>query len=71
MPVMDGFEASTEILKHFKEEGLEPPVIVALTAYNTEEVKERCKQCGMKEFLAKPVNLEAVSDVFKKYNILW
>ena len=67
MPVMDGFEASTGIQKYFLEEGGTPPVIVALTAYNTEEVRERCKQCGMKEFLTKPANSEAISEVFKKY----
>ena len=59
MPVMDGFEATQEIIKIKKEE---KPKIIALTASNTNEEKKKCKEVGMDEFLSKPISISRIAD---------
>lgn len=56
MPVMDGFQATREILG-LKKPG-PPPVIYALTANVYPEDRERATEAGMLGFLAKPVNTQ-------------
>lgn len=51
MPVMDGFKATAEI----KRLGIRPP-IVAMTAYALKGDREQCVECGMDDYVPKPVN---------------
>ena len=51
MPVMDGFKASAEI----KRKGILPPII-AMTAYALKGDREHCIECGMDDYVPKPVN---------------
>ena len=53
MPRMDGFEATTEIRKR-EAAGAPRTPIVALTASADDISRERCRQAGMDEFVAKP-----------------
>lgn len=52
MPVMDGFEATKNIIKIL---GDKRPYIVALTASAMKEDVEKCYKCGMDNFISKPV----------------
>jgi PAS domain S-box-containing protein len=54
MPVMNGFDATKEIRRSPRFEGL--PVI-ALTAGVTQEESEQCLACGMNDFINKPINM--------------
>ncbi|RUM34604.1 MAG: hypothetical protein DSY50_06205 [Desulfobulbus sp.] len=56
MPVMDGFEATVQIRKQFKEKNLSGTVIIALTADATSTAENRCQAVGMDGFLLKPLN---------------
>ena len=57
MPEMDGYEASEKILGFTKKDGHEDYVhIVALTSFSGTDVKERCKNIGMKDVINKPLN---------------
>ena len=64
MPIMDGFEASKEILK------IKPNLpIIAQTAYTSVEDKENALEIGCKAFISKPIRkkelFKALSDVLK------
>ncbi|MCH8485279.1 MAG: response regulator [Candidatus Cyclonatronum sp.] len=72
MPLMDGFEASREILNYVKENQLPDIRIFALTAGVTSEEESRTQKAGMTGFITKPINREqfhkAVMDVlYEKY----
>jgi CheY-like chemotaxis protein len=54
MPVMDGVEASRRI----RERHGDRPPIIALTAYALHGDRERFLECGMDEYIAKPVQVD-------------
>jgi DNA-binding response OmpR family regulator len=55
MPVMDGLEATRQILREWAPENR--PRILALTAGVTPEEIEACRQAGMDDVLVKPLNI--------------
>ena len=55
MPILDGYEA-TFIIKQNPATQTLP--IIALTAHNSEEDKEKCFKVGMSDFLTKPIKSE-------------
>ena len=73
MPIMDGYEATVKIRESEKENGYPRTFICGLSAYTDEsmmffyrplvknlcvEVKQRCIECGMDNYLSKPLNME-------------
>jgi CheY-like chemotaxis protein len=62
MPVMDGMEA----MKKIKELKPDLPVI-ALTAYAYADDKSRFLEAGFDEYLSKPVSIEELMEVIKRY----
>jgi CheY-like chemotaxis protein len=85
LPLMDGYEATRQILNHTKTkytnkykslpsnkyEHLKPS-IVALTACVSDVDKEKCKELGMKAFLSKPIDqdeLETMLEIIIKRRI--
>ncbi len=63
MPVMDGFEATRRIRS--STHGNIP--IVAVTADAMPADRERCLNVGMNDYLAKPVELDALADVLARW----
>lgn len=66
MPEMDGIEATKHILKGWKLE--ERPLIFAMTANVLQGDKDKCINAGMDDYLSKPVIIEDVDKIIKKWH---
>jgi signal transduction histidine kinase/DNA-binding response OmpR family regulator len=66
MPIMDGLEA-TKTLKASKSELAKMPVIIAMTANALADDKQRCLDAGMDDFITKPVTIDTLNKVIKKW----
>lgn len=66
MPELDGQEATRRIRKYEKSLSKHVP-IVALTAGAMKEEREKAFESGMDDFLTKPIKIEKLSEVIKKY----
>lgn len=64
MPEMDGYEATRRIRKMVPEG--QQPCIIAMTANVLSEAQEACRQAGMDDFLAKPVDLVDLMQVLRR-----
>ena len=62
MPIMDGFEASTEIRKINQE-----IPIFALTANAFEDANLKAYECGMNEFITKPIDKNRLISILNSY----
>lgn len=63
MPVMDGFAATRAIREYERSTGRSPAKIVALTGLGNADSRAEGFQCGMDEYLTKPVKLATVKQV--------
>ncbi|MGI1678779.1 MAG: response regulator [Cellvibrionaceae bacterium] len=59
MPILDGYEATALIKQNPISTDLP---IIALTAHNTPEDKEKCLEIGMSQYLTKPIKPEVLYD---------
>ena len=70
MPVMTGYEATSEI-RALKREDANVPII-AMTADAFVEDMKKCMECGMDGHIAKPIDMSEIekklSDLLKKRN---
>ncbi|WP_176525042.1 response regulator [Caenispirillum bisanense] len=66
MPELDGFELTVRIRAHEQQAGGHLPV-VALSAGVLQEEKARCFDCGMDDFLAKPVESAKLRHVLYRW----
>lgn len=64
MPVMDGYEATRHIRK---EERFKYLPIIAMTANAMTGDKEKCLECGMNDYLSKPINMEDITSKIEKW----
>lgn len=68
MPVMDGYEATKQIRGLDKKDAETIPII-ALSANALADDVENALNAGMNEHIAKPIDMEAVWKILKKYLI--
>lgn len=66
MPVMDGFEF-THLFREWEEDKDQHKVIVAVTAHVVSGDHERCLNCGMDDYLSKPVTIERLGNMLVKW----
>ena len=64
MPEMNGIEATEEIRKLGK---VKRPIIIALSADVTPELKSKFEKAGVDDVMAKPLELEAVCGILRKW----
>ncbi|MEM6566818.1 MAG: response regulator [Planctomycetota bacterium] len=55
MPLMDGVEATRQLIRTWATEGREPVPIIALTAHAMDQHRDECRAAGMAGFLTKPL----------------
>jgi PAS domain S-box-containing protein len=65
MPIMDGFETTRAIRQMVGE--IQSIPIVAMTAHALKEDRQKCLDSGMDDYLSKPVHLDSLVAVLKKY----
>ena len=63
MPEIDGLEATRIIRKHLKRQ----PIIIAMTANAMQDDKDDCFKAGMNDYISKPINLDSIKNLLKKY----
>jgi signal transduction histidine kinase/CheY-like chemotaxis protein len=68
MPVMDGIEATHEILDYEEDEEIEHTPIIALTANALKGDRERFLGEGMDEYITKPINREDLLNILKQFS---
>ena len=68
MPVMDGLEATRQIRKVATASG--QPYIIALTADTVLDVKHKCMEAGMDDYVSKPISLELLRDAIARAQAL-
>ena len=68
MPEMDGFEVTRLILAAARATGAAPPVIVAITANAMEGDAALCLAAGMNEYLSKPISLDDLRRVLRRWS---
>lgn len=61
MPGLDGLTVARCILQH--SEGTQNTVIVPMTAFVTDQDRERCRAAGMSCFLEKPIDVTALKNI--------
>ena len=67
MPVMGGMEATMKILSYERSSEKKHTPIIALTANALAGDKEKYIGAGMDGYLSKPIELDALRDIFKEY----
>jgi signal transduction histidine kinase/CheY-like chemotaxis protein len=67
MPIMNGFEACREIRAMEGETG-KRAVIIAMTAYASEEDKRKCLEAGMDDYISKPIVEAIIIEKLKEWH---
>lgn len=67
MPNMDGLQATREIRKKLLKK--EQPKIIAMTANALEEDKKQCFSAGMDDYMIKPIKLDRVEKMIRKWAV--
>jgi len=65
MPEMDGFQATREIRENEGEAHHVP--ILAMTANAMQGDRERCLECGMDDYLPKPVTIDSLKNALRRW----
>lgn len=65
MPEMTGIEATIKIKNEMPVE--KQPLIIALTANAMVEDKEKCIECGMVDYMSKPINIGVLQNMLIKW----
>ena len=66
MPEMDGYEATARIREMEARKNRDPVPIVAMTGNAFDSDRQKCLDCGMDDFIAKPVDPEVLAQTIRR-----
>ena len=66
MPVIDGYQL-TKHIRNSEQGTTQHKIIIAITANALIGEKEKCIQCGMDDYLSKPLNIQDLKKLLEKY----
>ena len=66
MPIMDGYETTRKLREQEQLVQREPQLIIAMTANSMEGDRKRCLDAGMNDYVAKPIQTDALKNVLLK-----
>ena len=67
MPGMDGFVTTREIRKAERISNLVNTPIIALTANTSNEIRQKCRDAGMDDYLAKPLKVDQLKEMIGRW----
>lgn len=67
MPEMDGYTTTKKIRELETSNGLEPTLIIAMTAHALKGDRELCLKSGMDDYLAKPISIHELESVLSRW----
>jgi CheY-like chemotaxis protein len=67
MPEMDGYEAARRICEKWAGDAAARPRIIAMTGNAMQGERERCLEAGMDDYLSKPVRIEELKALIKRW----
>ncbi|CAK84106.1 unnamed protein product (macronuclear) [Paramecium tetraurelia] len=70
MPEMDGYQCTQEIRKFEQIQRLTQSLIIIVTAFTGSDDKQKSQKCGANDHLDKPLNMEDLKKVIKKFGII-
>ncbi|CAD8102678.1 unnamed protein product [Paramecium sonneborni] len=70
MPEMDGYQCTQEIRKFEQIYKLSQSLIIIVTAFTGSDDKLKSQKCGANDHLDKPLNIEDLQKVIKKFGII-
>ena len=68
MPEMDGYEASLKIREFLYANGIQQPIISAVTGHTEQSYIDKAVNSGMNQVLSKPVPIETLKNLMRKMN---
>ena len=68
MPILNGFEATIQINKLIKEHQMSPVDVIALTAFDTDSLRQKCLKIGFKQFMKKPITFDQIKETIDYYS---
>ncbi|CAD8188417.1 unnamed protein product [Paramecium pentaurelia] len=70
MPIMNGIQATQQIIEFCHSADLDPPIIIAQTAYTDMQTKQMCKEVGMDYFLQKPISTIEIKQILQTIQLI-
>ena len=67
MPVMDGVEATKQIIEFIDGKNLKKFPIIGVSSSNNDDDREKFLLAGISEFVAKPVSRDFLGNLLQKY----